>query len=120
MTRRRTLHNDADATLLLDIPLLVESGYENLGGIIVVDVDPEIAGARLGAQRGFSEDDARLRISRQASRAERLARADFVVENEGDLDELRQRVDECWAWIMAHPRPEPGGPVVPIRSRGAN
>ncbi len=120
MTRRRTLHNDSDATLLLDIPLLVESGYENLGGIIVVDVDPEIAVARLVAHRGFSEDDARLRISRQASRAERLARADFVVENEGDLDELRQRVDECWAWIMAHPRPEPGGPVVPIRSRGAN
>jgi dephospho-CoA kinase len=120
MTRRRTLHNDTDATLLLDIPLLVESGYENLGGIIVVDVDPEIAVARLVAQRGFSEEDARLRIARQASRTDRLARADFVIDNEGGLDELGARVAECWAWMSAQPRPAPGGPVVPIRSRGAN
>ncbi len=120
MTRRRTVHNDTDATVLLDIPLLVESGYENLGAVIVVDIDPELAVSRLVQHRGFSADDVRARMKRQASREDRLARADFVIQNGGDLAALECRVDECWAWMCGQPRPEPGGPVVPIRSRGAN
>ena len=120
MTRRRTAWADTDETLLLDIPLLVESGYENLGAVIVVDIDPELAVSRLVEHRGFSADDVRARMKRQASREDRLARADFVIQNDGDLAALHRRVDECWAWMCEQPRPEPGGPVVPIRSRGAN
>jgi dephospho-CoA kinase len=120
MTRRREALNDSDATVVLEIPLLVESGYENLGGIVVVDVDPDVATQRLVAHRGFSEADARARISRQASRDDRLARADFVIENQGDLATLEQRIDQCWAWISSLPRPVPGGPVRPIRPRGEN
>ena len=44
----------------------------------------------------------------------------FVIENNGDLAILERRVEQCWTWMMEQPRPEPGGPVVPIRSRGAN
>jgi dephospho-CoA kinase len=117
MTRRREAQADTDATVILDIPLLVESKYSGLAGIIVVDVDPEIAVARLVEHRGFSEEDARARISRQASRDERLAVADFVVDNSGDLTALRAEVDRCWAWILTLPRPEPGAPVEPIRGR---
>lgn len=120
MTRRRTEWADTDATLVLDIPLLVESGYTNLAGIVVVDVDPSIAIARLVAHRGFTREDAEARIARQASRDERLARADFVISNEGDLATLDARVDECWAWMQSLPRPAPGSPVVPIRARGEN
>ncbi len=120
MTRRREALAHSDATVLLDIPLLVESGYRNLAGIIVVDVDPEVAVQRLVAHRGFAEADARSRIGRQASRAERLAEADFVIHNGGDLGELATRVEACWAWMCSLPRPEPGGPVLPIRGRGQN
>jgi len=120
MTRRRTAHADTDATVLLDIPLLVESGYENLAGIIVVDVGPETALERLVTHRGFAVDDARARIGRQASRDDRLARADFVIDNRGDLVALAAQVDACWAWMLSLPRPVPGGPVVPIRGRGEN
>ena len=120
MTRRRTLYADTDETLLLDIPLLVESGYVNLGGIIVLDVDPEVAVHRLVQHRSFTEEDARARISRQASRDERLVAADFVIHNEGGLAELAERVEECWAWINTLDRPEPGSPVLPIRARGEN
>jgi dephospho-CoA kinase len=120
MTRRREALAPTDATVVLDIPLLTESGYSGLAGVIVVDVEPDVAVARLVAQRGFSEADARARVSRQASRVERLAIADFVVDNSGTLDDLRHQVDECWAWILSLPRPEPGAPVVPIRGRGQN
>ena len=120
MTRRRTLLADSDATVLLDVPLLIETGFEHLGGIIVVDVDPEVAVQRLVEQRGFTVDDARARIAMQMSREERVAHADFVVDNAGDLDALDARITACWAWIMSLPRPKPGGPVVPIRRRGEN
>jgi dephospho-CoA kinase len=117
MTRRREAHAATDATLILDIPLLVESKYSGLAGIIVVDVDPELAVERLVRFRGFSEEDARARIGRQASREERLAVADFVVDNSGGLDALRAVVDRCWEWVLTLPRPEPGATVEPIRGR---
>jgi dephospho-CoA kinase len=119
MTRRREEHASTDATVLLDIPLLVESKYSGLAGVVVVDVDPELAVERLVQHRGFTEEDARARIGRQASREERLAVADFIIDNSGDLDELRAQVDKCWEWICSLPRPEPGGPIEPIRGRNA-
>lgn len=115
MTRRREALAATDATVLLDIPLLVESKYGGLAGIIVVDIDPELAVERLVRYRGFSEEDARARISRQASREDRLAIADFVIDNSGDLESLRAQVDKCWAWIESLPRPEPGADVKAIR-----
>jgi dephospho-CoA kinase len=46
------------------------------------------------------EDDVRARIAQQATRDERLARADIVVDNSGTLDQLRHRVEEVWSWIQ--------------------
>ena len=71
---------------MLDIPLLVESGRDDMAAVIVVDVDPELAVARLVEHRGFTESDARARIARQASREERLAKADVVIDNSGSLE----------------------------------
>ena len=78
MTRRRRDLARTDDTVVLDIPLLVESVHEGLGGVIVVDVDPEVALARLVASRGLTAEDAGNRIALQASREERLARADLT------------------------------------------
>src|SRR5690349_3379732 len=72
---------EGDDVVILDVPLLVESGRDDLAAMIVVDTDPEIAVARLVEHRGFSEEDARARIARQASRDDRLAKADFVIHN---------------------------------------
>ena len=88
-----------DHVVVLDIPLLVESGRSDLAGMIVVDLDPEIAVARLVEHRGFKEADARARIARQASREERVAKADVVVDNSGTLAELEHEIDRVWAWI---------------------
>jgi len=117
MTRRREALADTDATVILDIPLLVESGHQGLAGVIVVDVDPEVAVTRLVAGRGFTPDDARSRIARQASREERLGRADLVVDNGGSLEDLTREVDRAWSWIGSLERPQSGSGVPRIGSR---
>jgi dephospho-CoA kinase len=89
----------SDRIVVLDVPLLVESGRSDVAALVVVDVDPELAVQRLVEQRGFDEGDARARIARQASRHERLAKADFVIDNSGTREELAARIDECWEWI---------------------
>ena len=90
-----------DDVVVLDIPLLVESGRDDMAAVIVVDVDPEIAVRRLVEHRGLSEEDARARMARQASRDERLAKADVVLDNSGDLDSLRSQVGALWRRIEA-------------------
>ena len=117
MIRRRRELAATDATVILDIPLLVESGHRGLAGVIVVDVDPDVAVERLVSGRGFTSVDARNRISMQASRAERLDRADLVVDNSGTLDDLAGQVDLAWTWIATLERPEPGAEVRRIGSR---
>jgi len=104
IARRLDAEIGSDHVVVLDVPLLVESGRDDLAGLVVVDTEPELAVGRLVAQRGFTEADARARIARQASRAERLARADFVVSNDGSRDDLGAEIDRCWAWIATLPR----------------
>lgn len=96
------------AVVVLDIPLLVRPDgepiaerYRDLSGIVVVDADPEIALRRLVARRGLSEDDARARILSQADRGSRLAVADFVIQNDGPLDELESQIDACYRWAAS-------------------
>lgn len=96
---------DTDRVVILDVPLLVESGRDDMAGLLVVDVDPDLAVERLIAHRGFSEADARSRIARQASREQRLARADFVVDNSGDLAALQEQIEAAWQWIESLPNP---------------
>ncbi len=92
---------ETDEVVILDIPLLVESGRDDMAAVIVVDVDPDLAVERLVEHRGFSEEDARSRMSRQVSREDRLAKADVVVDNSGSLDHLRAQVDDLWGRIQA-------------------
>lgn len=90
-----------DHVVILDVPLLVESGRDDLAELVVVDVDPEIAVRRLVEQRGMREDDARARMARQVSREERLAKADVVIDNSGTLEALTAQVDELWERLRA-------------------
>ena len=93
---------DPHAVVVLDIPLLAELGPDRypLEGVIVVDLPVDVAVDRLQADRGFSEADARARVAAQATRAERRAIADVVIDNSGDLEQLEAEVDRVWAWIQ--------------------
>jgi dephospho-CoA kinase len=89
----------ADHVVILDVPLLVESGRSNTAGTIVVDCPPEEA-LRRAVARGLPEDDVRRRMANQVSREERLAKADFVVDNSGPESALPAEVDKAWEWIQ--------------------
>ncbi|CAN5270110.1 dephospho-CoA kinase [soil metagenome] len=92
-----------DHVVVLDVPLLVESGRSDLAALIVVDVDPEVAVARLVEHRGLRAEDARARMASQVSRLDRLARADLVINNTGDLTALDAEVARAWTWIASLP-----------------
>lgn len=101
IARRLQEEADTDHVVILDVPLLVESGRDDLGALVVVDVDPEIAVSRLVALRGMRETDARARIARQATREDRVAKADYILDNSGSLDALHAAVDALWPTLVA-------------------
>ena len=81
-----------------DMPLLVERGlwaHEHL--TLVVGADTETRVRRLVDPRGLDEADARHRIARQATDAERRAAADVWIDNDGDVEATRQQVRRLWS-----------------------
>ena len=90
---------ETDAVIILDVPLLVESGRTGTAGVIVVDCPLEVTIRRLVELRDMDEGDARRRAAAQISREERLAHADFVIDNSGPPEALERQVDAAWAWI---------------------
>jgi len=86
------------ATIVVhDVPLLAENGLaEGYDVVIVVDVPPELQVARLIADRQMAPRQVRGRIAAQATREQRLAIADIVIDNSGTLRDLDKRVDDVW------------------------
>lgn len=114
MNRRLEEQRHSDNVVVLDIPLLAENPRKGLCGVIVVDVPVDIAVSRLMEFRGFTEEDARARVANQTSREKRIAIADMVVDNSGDMDALENRIAEVWEWAVALPPAAPGaGEQVP-------
>lgn len=87
----------ADAVVVEDIPLLVESKMAPLFPlVVVVYADVELRVRRLVDHRGMTEDDARARITAQASDDQRRAAADVWLENSGSLDALAEQASNVW------------------------
>lgn len=97
---RQWLHERALAErgpyCLLAIPLLAENieHYRWVDRVLLVDVPESVQTARLVARDGIDETLARRMLAHQASRAERLALADDVIENSGDEAALDTAVAE--------------------------
>jgi dephospho-CoA kinase len=91
-----------DAVVVHDIPLLVETGQ---GGsfdlVLVVDVPQEVQVERLTRDRGMTDEEAKARIASQATREQRLAVADLVVDNAGSLEQLDARIAEVWPGLLS-------------------
>lgn len=107
MSQRLDEQRDTNNVVILDIPLLVENPRKGLSGVIVVDVDTELAVERVVKHRGMNADDVRARISRQSTREQRRAIADRIIDNTGSLKDLEQQVDEVWQWAQQLPTAEP-------------
>ncbi|MER5307993.1 dephospho-CoA kinase [Streptomyces sp. NPDC002773] len=80
-----------------DVPLLTENGLAPLYElVVVVDASPETQLDRLVRLRGMAESEATARMAAQATRAQRLAVADLVIDNDGPLDALEPQVRKVW------------------------
>ena len=100
---------DPSAVVVHDVPLLVETGQrDGYDLLLVVDVPTQVQVDRLVRVRGMREAEARARIAAQASREQRLAAADVVLDNSGNLDDLARRVGDVWEAVLRSPRPNPG------------
>ena len=92
----------ADAVVVHVIPLLVETGQaRDFDLCVVVDLDPATQLRRLQERNGLGVEDARARVAAQADRADRLAVADRVLDNNGSPEQLRGQVDRLWDELEA-------------------
>ena len=103
MDARLTAQRATDNVVVLDIPLLAENPRAGLCGIVVVDIPIDLAVSRLVEFRSMAEDDARARIAKQATREERQAIADKVIDNSGDMSTLSDQVEDVWQWALGLP-----------------
>ena len=88
---------EPDAIVVYDVPLLVENGLQDrYEVVVVVAATPQTQLRRLVEQRGMTEADARARIAAQAPLGAKLAVADIVITNDGDLEALDTTVGEVW------------------------
>ena len=86
------------AIIVHDVPLLAENGLgRGFDTVLVVDAPDDQRVQRLAATRSMTAAHAQDRMAAQASRPQRLAIADIVIDNSGTLDDLDRRVDEVWA-----------------------
>lgn len=106
---RLRIESNRDAeVVVLDMPLLVENPRRDVAAVVVVDVDPDTAVRRLVEHRGMTEGDARARLAAQATREDRLAAADFVIDNGGTVEDLAPQVDRAWEWMQRLPHRSAG------------
>src|SRR5262245_42965374 len=80
---------------IVAIPLLVETrGTHRFHRVLVVDCDPALQLARLQSRDGMTREQAERMLAAQVSREQRLAVADDVIRNDGDIAALRDQVEK--------------------------
>jgi len=90
-----------DAIYVVEATLLLEAGgKQRYDRIIVVDVDPATQVAR-GVARGMAREEVERRIRHQLPRAERLAAADYVIDNSGDVEQAKREVRRVYDALRA-------------------
>lgn len=89
------------AVVVLDIPLLLESGGRyKTDAVVVVSAPFRTSARRLKARSGWSPAEVKRRSSFQMPLSQKEGRADFVVHNGGSLQETRRQVAEVWKQIV--------------------
>lgn len=96
-SQAQTAVNAGHSLLVFDVPLLVESGRwrAQLDGVLVVDCEVATQIERVKSRSGLSAETVQGIINAQATRAQRLQAADWVIFNEGlPLDALKIQVHQ--------------------------
>lgn len=80
--------------VILDVPLMFESGFDKKCDVLIaVLADDTIRVARIIARDGITEEQAKARISSQLEASRLKEMVDYVIDNDGDLESLRVKVD---------------------------
>ena len=91
-----------DGVVVYDVPLLVENNLQDgYDVVLVVAASRETQLHRLVEIRGMTREDAEARIAAQAPLSAKLAVADIVIDNDGDLSELEEQVERAWAQLQS-------------------
>ncbi|HLF88680.1 MAG TPA: dephospho-CoA kinase [Anaerolineales bacterium] len=106
------IRRSTQPVIVIEAIKLLEGGLSNLcDSIWVAQASPETQYTRLLQKRGFSEADARVRITSQSPQAEKVAAADVVINNNGSFEAAWQKVVAAWNAIApAAPEPTPAEP----------
>ncbi len=92
------LDRSAEPVKVAVIPLLFETGLEHqFDYVAVVKAAGETVRERTSAARGMTGEEIELRRAAQLPLAEKIRRADFVIDNNGPLSETRRQAEEIWA-----------------------
>ncbi len=98
---RERAARDGAALLVHEAALIYEAGAEkHLDAVAVVDADREIRIERVMERDGVSREDVLARMENQLPPQELRERADFVIENDGDVDALRPQVQEVYQQMV--------------------
>lgn len=99
---KTALKEDPNAIVVHDVPLLFETNaHERVEKVIVVHASEETQLRRLHERDGMSEEDGRSRIRTQLPTAEKIKRADFIIDNNGSIEETKQQVDEIYRTLRS-------------------
>ncbi len=97
LTRELEARETPPEVIVYDVPLLYESGLEDLyDQVVVVDAPFDLRVSRLEARSGMTSEEVTRREAAQLPPVEKVARADHLVVNAGDEDELAARVARLW------------------------
>jgi len=92
-----------DRIVVVDVPLLAEVGAGDMfDHIVVVTATSDAQIDRMRAARGMNEDAAKARIASQISQEGRTEIADWIVRNDGSLEQLEQEIDRLWSFLEAN------------------
>jgi len=88
--------------IVVEAAILIEANWLPLADEVwLVVTNKNAVIDRVAAQRGMSAKDTEARIASQLSDAERRKYATLVIENDGSLDDLKQKVQQAWSRISA-------------------
>ena len=100
--RIEALRDQGTDVVILEAALLIEASWTGLVDQVWVVVAPEFAAIdRLGSQKGFTVEQARARIQAQMPVAEKSTHADVVIDNDSDMEALRDKVEELWRQLRS-------------------
>jgi len=94
-----------EGVIILDIPLLLDTAPRDafpMEGVIVVAASEATQIDRLRQRTSMTEEEARRRLHAQRPLREKVPEADWVIENDGSLEETRDQVEALWTKLTRH------------------